>query len=747
MLLIFSESISKPKTEWSGLESLRDHPVCDFRALKCSPGLPEQESCMHIVINRRLEATNPWSRHRTLEVRLCGIPAEQVQAEQVAALFESLAQVLLPTHLAMATGFPEIPATDNGWAHLVALTAVELQRGIGQPPFQCYVASVDGPGRVDSGLESVLALECLEFEVAAAILRAAANLVTAIHWAERCDAAMEFEQVRAADETYSLGDATGPIVAAARRRGLPILRLDDQSRIQFGEGVYARRIRKAATDITGFVAEQASTDKAYTKQLWSRLGIPVPAGRVVEDADDAIKAALELGWPVVVKPLDSDYSNGVTLNVRDSETARAAYQCARQESESVLVERSLYGAVHRFLVVEDRIVSAVRRDPAGVTGDGRRTIRDLVDCENQSSRRGPDERWPLHWLRLETEELSYLAEQGLSPNHVPTPGQRIELRREPFLTAGGETHEVLDQVHPETLDLVRDAVRVVGLDVAGIDLIARDISLPLAEQGGGLLELNAQPAICLHLAPFNDRPQPVGEAIIQSLFPQEVTARIPLGIVVGNVSDSANLAALAQVLVRWNGTVAVSTPGCTRVANRPVLPKSEQPFDRLAAMTLSPRASGACLVVTSNSLIECGLGTEHCRILVLLDSGSDLDMRMSRDLAKLAPRLLATADSAVVNIDDPVWRSLIEPGQPSMVLASRNGGDPMLIEHLQAGGTVAVLDGSRFCLRSQSIGDTDWRRTTSKDWVLELAKTVANTDSSGSRGPFQSQTFQAMHVA
>jgi cyanophycin synthetase len=413
-----------------------------------------------------------------------------------------------------------------------------------------------------------------------------------------------------------------------------------------------------------------------------------------------VQLAEQLGWPVVVKPLDSDYSNGVTLNVRDPAGVRTAYVTARGVSESVMVERTLPGAVHRLLIVADRVVSVVRRDPAGVVGDGCRSIRDLIELENRSPRRGPDYRWPLHRLHLDEEERSYLAEQGLSADSIPAPGQRIEIRREPYITSGGESHEVLDQVHPETLAIVRDAVRVVGLDLAGVDLIARDIAIPLAEQAGGLLELNAQPAICLHLAPFNDKPQPVGEAIIESMFPDSATGRLPLTLVVGDI-NIGELQQLASPFSFESGVNAVSTSATTQILGRNVIPRSTRPVDRLAAMNLHPRTTGTFLSATAAELLSQGLGSDHCQMLILADSiGMRSDIQSEAD--GLIARLLSIADVCLANCDDPIWSETIAPGEPSVVLASVVPDQPRLRRHLESGGSIIAREGDELVLRSDA---------------------------------------------
>ncbi|MFO1041316.1 MAG: acetate--CoA ligase family protein [Planctomycetaceae bacterium] len=650
---------------------------------------------IQLQIERRLDSTNAWSRHKTLIAGLCDVPAATIFQDQRELLFESLSNLELPPHRSLLHAVRSAGdlsySPSESWGHTVVQIAADLQFAVGLPRFRGYVQLAEDD-------TVVIGLECLEFEVAVAALQAAVGMINQLLITGTPDAAAALNSVQTADEHYSFGDATGPIVAAARHRGLPVLRLDDESRVQFGEGIYSRRIRKAAMDTTGFLAEQASTDKAFTKRLWSTLGIPVAQGRVVVDPDDAVRLAEQLGWPVVVKPLDSDYSNGVTLNVRDPASVRTAYKTARQESESVMVERTLPGAVHRFLIVSDRVVSVVRRDPAGVVGDGHRSIRELVECENQSPRRGPDYRWPLHRLQLADEELAYLADQGLTADSIPTQGQRIELRREPYLTSGGESHEVLDQVHPETLTIVRDAVRVVGLDLAGVDLIARDISIPLAEQNGGLLELNAQPAICLHLAPFNDKPQPVGEAIVDSMFPDSATGRIPLIVVVGSPAQG-DLQSFAEAGKRASRINAVSASTLTQIQNRKVLPRTDRPFDRLAAMNLHPRTTGSCLAASAESLLANGLGSDHCQMLILADS-SGITPDLEAELDGLFLRLLSISETCLVNCDDPVWATRVTPGEPSVVLASTTVDRPVLRRHLETGGRIITREGDDLVLRS-----------------------------------------------
>jgi cyanophycin synthetase len=654
---------------------------------------------MQITSVRRCEVTNPWSTHRVLEARLSDIPPDLPSASQLMELHSAVGRLELPPHLASCVDREtdlaiHLPPRDRTWPQVIARLAAILLHAVGQP--QELTAFVE----IRDSEPSIL-LECLEFELALVAAQSAAALASDVCRGASCDVASVFARVRSADEDFSFGDATGPIVAAARQRDVPVIRLDSESRVQLGHGVHSRRIRKAATDATGFLAEQSSTDKQYTKRLWSRLGIPVPAGRIAIDADDAVVAATELGWPVVVKPLDADYSNGVTLNISDGKSVRAAYDVARQESETVIVERFLTGALHRFLIVGNRVVSAVRRDPPSVTGDGVHTIRELMEIENASSRRGPDERWPLQRMQLSSAELLYLNQQQLAADSIPQAGVRIDLRREPFLTCGGETHEVLDRVHVDTLEMVLDAVRVVGLDIAGVDMIARDISVPLNSQDGGLLELNAQPAICLHLAPFNDKPRPVGEAIIRTLFNDSETGRIPLAVVISDISAPTGIEPILRQMERRHGATAYSTPLVSGLRNRRLMPASNAPADRLSALFLHPQTEAACLAVPLESVLESGLGTDRCQLLVLdrCDGG-----RTSRTSA-LVRRMMTSADLCLINMDETGWRSLDLPMNANVVTFSSDRRHDVCE---QDSGRTIECDGSSFILRSGGLVIDRW---------------------------------------
>jgi len=296
-----------------------------------------------------------------------------------------------------------------------------------------------------------------------------------------------------------LGPSTRSMVEAAKQRGIPWRRMNTGSLIQFGHGVHQRRIRAAETDRTPAMAEAIAQDKELTRVFLQGAGVPVPEGRPVTDAEDAWAAAEDIGLPVVVKPLDGNQGRGVATNLRTREQVLAAYQAALAESDEVLVEKFAPGNDYRLLVVGGRLVAAARREPAHVVGDGTHTIRELVDIVNLDPRRSDHHATVLSKLYLDAIALEVLKDQGYTPDSVPPAGTTVLIRRNANLSTGGTAIDVTERVHPDVAYWAMLAARVVGLDIAGIDVVAQDISRPLEAQRGVIVEVNAAPGLRMHL--------------------------------------------------------------------------------------------------------------------------------------------------------------------------------------------------------------------------------------------------------
>lgn len=350
------------------------------------------------------------------------------------------------------------------------------------------------------------------------------TLLAAIH-DEPLNVAEALEPLRRMVDRKYLGPSTAAIVAAAEERKIPHIRvLDDGNLVQLGYGAAMRRIWTAETDRTSAIAESISRDKNLTKELIAGVGVPVPEGCEVSSADEAIEAAQDIGFPVVVKPVDGNHGRGVFIDLKSPDEVAKAYAIAVDEGSGVLVERSVSGTEHRLLIVGGRLIAANRSDFISVIGDGRQTVQSLIDSQiNSDPRRGLTELHPLSVIRIDTAAGIELERQGLSADAVPEQGRSVLIQRN-----ANHAFDCTDEVHPDTAEACALAARVVGLDIAGIDLVCEDISRPLAGQRGAIVEVNAGPGLLMHIKPGEGKTRPVGQAIVANLFAQHESGRIPL---------------------------------------------------------------------------------------------------------------------------------------------------------------------------------------------------------------------------
>ncbi|MDR1368354.1 MAG: cyanophycin synthetase, partial [Candidatus Accumulibacter sp.] len=342
-------------------------------------------------------------------------------------------------------------------------------------------------------------------------------------------------------DSLCLGPSTSSIIDAANDRGIPHIRLlETGNLVQLGYGANMRRIWTAETDATSAIAEGISRDKDLAKTLLSACGVPVPEGRRVGKLEDAWEAARDIGLPVCVKPVDGNHGRGVFIDLSSREEIEKAYLIAVEEGSGVLVERSIPGVEHRLLVIGGKLVAASRGDMVSVVGDGKASVEELVETQiNGDPRRGMTEKHPLNKIRMDSATRIELSRQGLSPGSIPEVGQSVLIQRN-----ANHAFDVTDDVHPENAAVASLAARAIGLDIAGIDIVAEDISQPLSLQRGAIVEINAGPGLLMHLKPQVGKARPVGQAIVDHLFQAGEKGRIP---VVG-ISGSAGKTPVARLL-------------------------------------------------------------------------------------------------------------------------------------------------------------------------------------------------------
>jgi cyanophycin synthetase len=371
----------------------------------------------------------------------------------------------------------------------------------------------------------------------------AKELIDAVESGQDFPIATKFRELFDYADDVRLGPSSRAILDAVTARGIPYYRMTSGSLCQLGEGKHQRRIWTAETDATSAIAESIASDKDLTKRLLRHVGVPIPLGRLVTSPEDAWAAAQQVGFPVVVKPRNANHQRGISIELTEQEEIIKAYHWAIEDGQTqdVMVEQFARGQHHRLLVVGDRMVAASRGHVETVTGDGIRTVRELVDALNQDPRRGEAYTDPLSLVKLEASAHIELAKQGLTPESIPEAGRVVLIQR-----TGDLTTDCTEEVHPETARQAVLAAQVVGLDVAGLDVLAEDISVPLLEQRGAVVEVNAGPSLSPHVTPLFGQPRPVGQAIIDMLFHPDAEARIPITCIVATDRSIA-----ARTLDAW----------------------------------------------------------------------------------------------------------------------------------------------------------------------------------------------------
>ena len=502
------------------------------------------------------------------------------------------------------------------------------------------------------------------------------------------------------DECY-LGPSTAAIVAAATDRRIPHIRLNDGNLVQLGYGASQRRIWTAETELTSAIAEGIAGDKNLTKSLLASCGVPVPEGEIVDSAEAAWTAAQEIGLPVVIKPTDGNHGRGVSLDLKTQEQFEDAFHLAARHGSEVMVERFVRGHEHRLLVIGGRVVAAARGETATVSADGCSSVAELVEVQlNTDPRRGTTEDFPLSRIRIDTDTaiLLELQSQGLNPASVPAAGREVLIQRN-----GNVAIDCTDEVHPDVEHLVSLAARVVGLDIAGVDVVAQDISRPLHAQGGAVVEVNAGPGLLMHLKPAKGAPRPVGRAICDHLFPEAHdgthSGRIPVIGVAGSAGaqDIARLVAwLLQLSGRHTGLACrdglfldgrcLDAGDCTH-------------WEAGQRLLINRAVQAAVFENGADTILRSGLAYDRCQVGVVTDLGGaetlgEFDIFEEKQMFKVMRSQIDAVLSdgvAVLNAAQPEVADMAELCDGEVIFYGTDPALAAIAAQLDCGGRAVFL--------------------------------------------------------
>jgi cyanophycin synthetase len=602
---------------------------------------------MDISRIRALRGPNLWSRHTAIEAIVACDEAQRSLTRLPG--FEARLRALFP----LLGPLRREPA-DVSLAHVLEMAALALQAQAG-----CLVTFSRTTPTTDAGTYQVV-VEYAEEAVGRQAVSAAVELIQAALEQRTYDVAGALAALRELDEDVRLGPSTGAIVQAALTRGIPYRRLTSGSLVQFGWGSKQRRIWAAEVDSTSAVSEAIAQDKDLTKKLLRAAGVPVPWGRPVDGEEQAWSLALEIGLPVVVKPLDGNQGKGVTVNIVDREHMAVAYRAAADHGQ-VMVEKFLPGSDYRLLVVGDRLVAAARRDPPHVIGDGVHSVSELVDIVNTDPLRGDGHATSLTRMRIDDIAVARLKVQGLVPSDVPEKGRRVVLRNNANLSTGGSATDVTDEVHPEVAARAVAAARMVGIDICGVDMVCDNVLRPLEETGGGIVEVNAAPGLRMHISPSYGKGREVGEAIVSQLYAPSDNGRIPVVAVTGTNGKTTTTRLIAHLFATSGLRVGMTNTDGVHVNGRQIDSGDCSGPKSARNVLMHPDVDAAVFETARGGILREGLGFDRCQVGVVVNIGAGDHLGLNyittvEDLAVLKRVIVQNvADDgyAVLNATDP----------------------------------------------------------------------------------------------
>lgn len=572
-------------------------------------------------------------------------------------------------------------------AHILEHVTLEMQTLAGHP-----VGYGKARATCVEGLYKVV-FRYIDETVAETCLRSARDLLLACYANEPFDIEAEIKRLQDVVDRNSLGPSTKAMVDAARERDIPWRRLQEgRSLIQFGYGAKQRRIWTAETDRSGAIAEYIAQDKDLTRSVLGQAGVPMPEGRIVDDPIDAWEAAQDIGLPVVVKPRDANHGRGVFVDLRTREQISECFHLADKEGNGVIVEKFIPGTDHRLLVVGKNLIAASRGDPAIIVGDGKADVTALIESQlNSDPRRSSLETsvWDtFNVVDWDPAVLTELRLQGHTTTSIPRAGERVIISR-----FANWAIDITDSVHPSIRDHVVTAARVIGLDIAGIDVVCTDISKPLEEQSGAVVEINASPGLLMHLKPSVGKVRPVGEAIIDMLFAPEDDGRIPLVGVTGSSGKTTSIRLLTHLVASTGKRVGVASSDGLQFGSRFVKSKVGDHIGGSHGVLFHPWTEIAICEVSTECILREGIGFDRCQVGVVTNVSRDqLGMCYIDTLEQMAKVKRCIVDivlptgTAVLNADDALVAEMASYSKGSVLFFSRTDSSPIVQAHLETGG-------------------------------------------------------------
>ncbi len=656
---------------------------------------------MKILEIKVLRGPNYWSvrRPRLIQLKLDLEEMEQRPTHTIPGFRERL-QNLLPSlyEHRCSEGVPGgfFSRVDEGtWmGHVIEHIALEIQTLAGM---DCGFGRTRSTGEKEGVYHVVF--DYMEEDAGVYAAKAAVRIAEALINNEEYDLDIDIQQMREIREDTRLGPSTGCIVEEAAKRGIPYIRLNKQSLVQLGYGVHQKRIRATIASTTSNIAVDIACDKEETKNLLEAAEVPVPKGVVIRTEAGLNDAIEKLGYPLVIKPIDGNHGKGNTTNIVNYEQAQKAFEAAKEYGRNVIVEKFITGFDFRALVINYKFICAALRTPASVTGDGVNTIRNLIDETNKDPRRGYGHEKVLTQITIDQFTQKMLDDKGYTLDTVPEKGELVLLKPTANLSTGGTSTDVTDEVHPANIFMFERIARIIGLDICGIDIMAKDLRSPINEIGGAILEVNAAPGFRMHIDPSEGLPRNAAEPVVDMLFPKGSIGRIPIIAVTGTNGKTTTTRLAAHIAKSAGKKVGYTTSDGVYIQNQMMM-KGDCTGPVSSAFVLKdPTVDFAVLECARGGILKAGLAFQNCDVAIVTNVAADHiglgginNVEQMAQVKAVVPETVFPHGYAVLNADDDLVYKMKDGLKCNIALFSMDEKNPRIKKHCAGGGLAAVYE-------------------------------------------------------
>ncbi len=678
---------------------------------------------MKILNIQALRGPNIWSvnRKKLIQMRLDLEEMEQSPTNKIPG-FRQRIEALMPSLVEHRCsedkkgGFFERIERGTWMGHVIEHIALETQSLAGMETGFGRTRETKTPGTYN------VVFSYIEEKVGLYAAESAVRIAEALIKGEDYDLQADIKKMREIREDVRLGPSTGSIVDEAVARDIPWIRLGTNSLVQLGYGVNQMRFQATITCKTSNIAVDIACNKEQTKKILSDNAIPVAKGDICVDEEDLKYTIDRIGYPIVLKPLDGNHGKGASINVKTWEDALAGMEFAKKYGRKVIVEKFITGHDFRILVIDNKMVAAAQRVPANVVGDGKSTISQLIEETNKDPRRGYGHENVLTEITVDRDTTDLLEKRGYSLDTVPAKDEVVYLKSTANLSTGGTSIDITDMIHPENVFLAERIARVIGLDVCGIDIMAKNLTQPLKETGGVILEVNAAPGFRMHLAPSEGLARNVASPVIDMLYPPGKPSRIPIIAVTGTNGKTTTTRLLAHIVKNNGYKVGFTTSDGIYVQNH-MLEKGDTTGPLSAEFILKdPTVEFAVLETARGGILRSGLGFSRCDIGIITNIQEDhlglSDIHDLNDLAKVKSVVVRSVKKdgwAVLNAEDKHCVEIAKDLDCKVAYFSMNEHCDVVVNHCRKGGIAAIYENGFVTIKKG-----DWKMRVEKASVIPL---------------------------